>query len=152
MKFLVMGIYPICSVSIMPSKSSSLRERFVSRQTQSNFYLWRPLQSAFWPQSNFRLRLNNIWEVTLKLSKMDRNSLCHIGVFGDRQYKSLAWSKPCLTVQSLQEGFVPCKVNFKNLKFDSQGCTLGHGLYQTKQGFFYWQKVHCAYDTNWFIL
>ncbi len=34
------------------------------------------------------------------------------GVFGDRQYKSLAWSKPSFTVHSLQGGFVPCQVKF----------------------------------------
>ncbi len=37
------------------------------------------------------------------------------GVFGDRRYKSCAWSKPCFTVHSLQGGFVPCQVKFNSL-------------------------------------
>ncbi len=37
-------------------------------------------------------------------------SICplnNIGVFGDRRDNSLAWSKPCLKVHSLQGWFVP---------------------------------------------
>ncbi len=40
----------------------------------------------------------------------------YIGVFGDRQYKSLAWSKPSFTVHSLHGGFVSCQLKFNSPK------------------------------------
>ncbi len=44
MVFLVIGIYPISSVSTIPFQSSFLRDWCVSHQVESNFFICNPVQ------------------------------------------------------------------------------------------------------------
>ena len=47
--------------------------------------------------------------ISLRVTMVGTEDLSYLtGVFGDRWYKSLAWSEPCFAVHPLQEGFVPC--------------------------------------------